>query len=149
MTEYAVWKAIVDYGLSQGWELLSACPPGGSVYICNRCCLIDRETGKRDEPDILFKHETILIAVECKPRLSGLTSNSRNSLNETDVEKLQRIAANFESGIYNEQLRINYGITKPFTLQLAIGYAKGSKDKLFLSTTIRRFIVSSNSVEFK
>lgn len=148
MTEYTVWRAIVDYGLSQSWELIGACPPGGSVYVCSRCCLIDPETGKRDEPDILFKAGTTLIAVECKPRLSGLISTSRNSLKETDVEKLQRIAENFKNGRYNEQLRANYGIKEPSTLQIALGYAKGIREKPFLNTTFHRFIITNNTVEY-
>jgi len=150
MTEYKVWRSIVDYGLSQGWELLGACPPGGSVYVCNRCCLIDPETGKRDEPDILFKNGTTLIAVERKPRLSGLISTSKNSLNETDAEKLLRIAANFNTGIYNKQLSENYGIIEPVTLQIALGYSKGIRDNHFsISESFHHFIVTNNTVEYK
>lgn len=149
MTEYRVWRAIVDYGLSQGWELIGACPPGGSVYVCNRCCLIDPETGKRDEPDILFKNGNMLIAVECKPRLSGLISTSKNSLNETDAEKLLRIAANFDAGKYDNQLKTNYGIKGPVTIQIALGYSVGSREKTFNSKSFHHFIVTDKAVEFE
>lgn len=142
MREYKVWSSVIDLGLRNGWKILGACPPGGSVYAYNRCCLIDQATGKRDEPDIMFASSTTLIIVECKPRLSQLIKKASASNEESDIEKLLRIYDNYMAGKYREQLLQNYDLNQDsYEIKLAIGYAKGKKDPAFCDDRFHLFAI--------
>lgn len=128
MTEFKVWKIIVDWIEDNGGTVFAACPPGSSVYDYKKFCIIDPITKKRDEPDILFVMDKKLYMVECKPTQKkcfsqGLKANS----NESDVDKLHRIKISWESGLYTQQMLDNYGIIpQDYKLCIGIGYATTS-----------------------
>ncbi len=125
MTEFQVWKTIVDWVEDQGGTVFAACPPGSSVYDYKKFCIIDLESKKRDEPDILFSIAQKLYIIECKPTQKkcfsqGLKANS----NESDVDKLHRIKTSWEKGHYIQQIINNYGIVpQNYQLCIGIGYA--------------------------
>lgn len=124
MTEFQVWRAIVDWAEDRGGTIYAACPPGSSVYDYPKFCLIDPETQKRDEPDILFTLDGILYFVECKPTLTGSMRRSRKGLSdENDMEKLRRIKAAYDNGNFHRQLFENYGVDpSSCRMKIAIGY---------------------------
>lgn len=124
MTEFQVWRTIVDWVEDQGGTVHAACPPGSSVYDYRKFCIIDPETRKRDEPDILFSLNGILYFMECKPTLSGSIRHGKKVLSdESDIEKLQRIKIAYDKGNYDRQLIENYSInTADYAMKIAIGY---------------------------
>lgn len=149
MTEFQVWRTIVDWVENQGGTVHAACPPGSSVYDCRKFCIIDPETRKRDEPDILFSLNGILYFMECKPTLSGSMRHGKKVLsNENDIEKLQRIKATYDKGTYDKQLIENYGInTADYAMKIAIGYAYNhSQPNIPLAGIIRYEINSDFSI---
>lgn len=124
MTEFQVWRRIVDWVEDQGGTIYAACPPGSSVYDYSKFCLIDPETQKRDEPDVLFTLNGLLYFMECKPTLVGsMRQGRRGLLDENDVEKLRRIKAAYDRGSYHRQLLENYGVDPSSRgMRIAIGY---------------------------
>lgn len=150
MTEFKVWRAIVDWVEDHGGVVFAACPPGSSVYDYIKFCLIDPKTKKRDEPDILFSLNDDLYIVECKPTLKASISRGiKMNSNESDVDKLLRVLDNCKSGNYDEQLQKNYGIDmKQYNVKIAIGYA-GRLDKVPVMNNGVINIVVQNSKEIK
>lgn len=124
MTEFQVWRRIVDWVEDQGGTIYAACPPGSSVYDYSKFCLIDPETKKRDEPDVLFALNGVLYFMECKPTLMGSMRPGRRALPaETDIDKLRRIKAAYDKGNYHRQLVENYGVDPSSRrMKIAIGY---------------------------
>lgn len=111
MREQEVWRKIVDWAKSEGYSVLAACPPGSSVYDYQRFCIVDTESGKRDEPDILMTKGDKIYFVECKTtKKDSLKVIEKAGMLESDVDKLIRIDKNAQRGIYNEQLAENYGL---------------------------------------
>lgn len=133
MTEFKVWRTIVDWVEDRGGVVYAACPPGSSVFDYDKFCIIDPVTQKRDEPDILFSMDNFLYIVECKPSLSGiLGKGNRIFSSENDVEKLRRIKSNYDNGNYEQQLLDNYGIiASNYRMKIAIGYAYTSRQPMF------------------
>jgi len=145
MTEYKVWSAIINWIIQNEGHVFGACPPGGSVYGYSRCCLVDVDLNKRDEPDIMFAIEHTIFLVECKPRLSGLLSTSLKPSEESDVDKLLRICDNWMSGKYREQLRANFQINQDdYRLQPTLGYAQGAREPKWWDARFLRLVLSSD-----
>jgi hypothetical protein len=93
--EFSVYLKTKDFFLNSNWEILCACPPGGTD--CNhKKCLFPRtdpqqKKGPRDEVDMaIFKNNTLGL-VECKPTLSD-SLERLNLLGESDLQKLNRIS---------------------------------------------------------
>lgn len=147
MTEFKVWRSIVDWVEDKGGIVYASCPPGSSVYDYRKFCIIDPITQKRDEPDILLSLGEILYFIECKPTLSNcLKRNTKLNSDESDVEKLQRIKNNYDAGNYNNQLLENYGIDcTNFKMEIAIGYATNHKITQNYNG-ITQFIVSADDM---
>lgn len=124
MREFVVWKAI-DTFLNEGAYIIDgSCPPGGSDFSSNRCCLTHPITSKQDEPDFMCHDNTVLLLIECKPTWAGLCNPNRGRNNESDIDKLRRLKACFLNGDYDEQLSENYGLSRPqFELRIAVAYA--------------------------
>lgn len=147
MTEFKVWRTIVDWVEDNAGCVIAACPPGSSVYDYKKFCLIDPVTGKRDEPDILFIFHDTVFFMECKPTLAGLKAKGlKASSDESDIEKLLRIRAIYDAGLYNQQLLDNYGVdTSRYPMCVAIGYAETKDGNYLAASDISQFIVSTNN----
>lgn len=147
MTEFKVWRSIVDWVEDMGGIVYAACPPGSSVYDYRKFCIIDPLTKKRDEPDILLSLGGILYFIECKPTLSNcLNKSTKLNNNESDIEKLLRIKQNYDAGNYDNQLLENYGVDcANFKMEIAIGYAI-NPNKNHDYNGITQFIVSPDDM---
>jgi hypothetical protein len=145
MREHEVWSRIITKGMDCGWQVICASPPGATSYEHPRSCLIDTRSGKRDEPDIIFLSNRSLIIVECKPTLAALLSSQSG---ESDCEKLLRIHYNFMTGLYNEQMRKNYGInlSDPYSIVIALGYGENKGKTIFEDARFIHLIVSGDDV---
>ena len=145
MTEYKVWRSIVDWVEDNGGRVIAACPPGSSVYDYKKFCIIDPVSGKRDEPDILFIWQNTVYFVECKPTLRGIYAKGlKQASDESDIDKLRRIEISYRSHHYDQQLLDNYGIdVNCYDFRLGVGYsAKGTCDELIAGIT--QFVVSDS-----
>lgn len=145
MTEFRVWRAIVDWVEDNGGRVIAACPPGSSVYDYKKFCIIDPISGKRDEPDILFIWQNTIYFVECKPSLRGICARGlKQASDESDIDKLRRIEVSYLAHHYDRQLFDNYGIdVNLFDFRLGVGFAaKGTSNKTFDGIT--QFVVSEN-----
>ncbi|MEK3900064.1 hypothetical protein [Paenibacillus sp. FSL R7-0179] len=145
MTEFTVWRAIVDWVEDGDGTVFAACPPGSSVYDYKKCCLIDPVSKKRDEPDIMFALGKDLFFVECKLTLSGILYKGNKLNGENDIDKLLRLKKTYMEFNYDQQLANNYGVdTSLYNLKLGIGYAEGKKVGEFQNIDIVHFIVDNN-----
>jgi hypothetical protein len=146
MTEFKVWRIIVDWVEDQGGTVYAACPPGSSVFDYDKFCIIDPISKKRDEPDILFSIGNNLYIVECKPTLSRILGKGKKYRNdESDVDKLHRIKKIYENGHYDQQLFDNYGITaKYYEMKIGIGYAATIRQPTYDCNDIIKFEIDSN-----
>lgn len=145
MTEYKVWRSIVDWIEDNGGHVIAACPPGSSVYDYKKFCIIDPISGKRDEPDILFIWQNTVYFVECKPTLSGIRAKGlKLASDESDIDKLRRIEISYRAHHYDQQLLDNYGIdVSRYDFRLGVGYAskKTSNESI---PGITQFVVSDS-----
>ena len=126
LSEFKVWKSIVEWIDEHGGKVIAGCPPGSSVYDYRKFCIVDPISGKRDEPDILFIWNEDIYIVECKSTLAGIKSKSQKvNSNENDIEKLQRIELWLNQGRYDRQLCDNFGIVLNDYkhIKIGIGYA--------------------------
>lgn len=146
MTEFKVWRTIVDWVEEQNGIVYAACPPGSSVFDYDKFCIIDPVSQKRDEPDILFSIGNILYIVECKPSLNGiLRKDKKKSNDENDIDKLRRIKTIYDKGNYEQQLLDNYGVqAKKFKLKIGVGFAYSARQPKFDFDGIVGFEVDSD-----
>lgn len=142
MTEFKVWRSIVDWVEDHGGSVIAACPPGSSVYSYKKFCLIDPVTGKRDEPDILLLWRNVLYFIECKPSLRGICAKGRKAgSDESDIDKLLRIEAAYHEHHYDKQLLENYGVNvNCFQMRIGVGYAS-QKESHDVMNGITQFVV--------
>lgn len=146
MTEFKVWRTIVDWVIDTGGLVYAGCPPGSSVFGYSRFCLIDPISSKRDEPDILFSLGDNLYIVECKPSLRKSISRGRRGNNcESDIDKLRRIYTSLLLGNYDDQFikNLNVDISK-YNKKIAIGFAQSKSDPDISFPDITRFIVNND-----
>lgn len=147
ISEFKVWKSIVDWIEDHGGIVVAACPPGSSVYDYNKFCLVDPISGKRDEPDILLLWEKYIFFIECKSTLSGIKSKrEKYNSNESDIEKLKRIKVWANQGRYDQQLLNNFNVklTDKTKLKIGIGYATSDIKKVKPIHDIIQFIVTED-----
>lgn len=149
MTEFKVWRSIVDWVEDNGGRVIAACPPGSSVYDYKKFCLIDLVTGKRDEPDILLIWQNELYFVECKPTLRGIyTKGLRQVSDESDIDKLRRMEVAFHAHHYDQQLLENYSIdVNRFNLRLGVGYAAKDSGYESIPGIIQFIVLDSCSIK--
>ena len=145
MTEFRVWRSIVDWVEDNGGRVIAACPPGSSVYDYKKFCIIDPISGKRDEPDILFIWQNTIYFVECKPTLRGICAKGlKQASDESDIDKLRRIEFAYRAHNYDQQLLDNYGIdVSCYDFRLGVGYA-ANKTQYESIEGITQFVVSDS-----
>lgn len=151
MTEFKVWRTIVDWVEDNGGKVFAACPPGSSVYDYKKFCLIDPISKKRDEPDILFALGNTLYIIECKPTLSGsMNRGLKINSEESDIDKLKRIYSILCNGNYNQQLKEIYGINlENYKIKIGIGYSETKNDVILSDSEIVEIIVNENNKMIK
>ena len=151
MTEFKVWRTIVDWVVDNGGIVFAACPPGSSVYDYKKFCLIDPISKKRDEPDILFALGNTLYIIECKPTLSGsMNRGLKINFEESDIDKLKRIYSILCNGNYNQQLKEIYGINlENYKVKIGIGYSETKNDVILSDLEIVEIIVNENNKKIK
>mgnify|MGYP000379359547 CR=1 FL=1 len=151
MTEFKVWRTIVDWVEDNGGIVFAACPPGSSVYDYKKFCLIDPISKKRDEPDILFALGNTLYIIECKPTLSGsMNRGLKINFEESDIDKLKRIYSILCNGNYNQQLKEIYGINlENYKVKIGIGYSETKNDVILSDLEIVEIIVNENNKKIK
>lgn len=151
MTEFKVWRRIVDWVEDNGGIVFAACPPGSSVYDYKKFCLIDPISKKRDEPDILFALGNTLYIMECKPTLSGsMNRGLKINSEESDIDKLKRIYSILCNGNYNQQLKEIYGINlENYKIKIGIGYSETKNDVILSDSEIVEIIVNENNKKIK
>ena len=151
MTEFKVWRTIVDWVEDNGGIVFAACPPGSSVYDYKKFCLIDPISKKRDEPDILFALGNTLYIIECKPTLSGsMNRGLKINFEESDIDKLKRIYSILCNGNYNQQLKEIYGINlENYKVKIGIGYSETKNDVILSDLEIVEIIVNEKNKKIK
>lgn len=147
MNEYNVWKYCTEYIENNGGKVFAACPPGGSS-IYPRCMLYNPTTRKRDEPDLLASIGSDLYIIEAKPSLEqSFKQGLKASSNESDYDKLVRIAKDYRTGVYDKQLQDNYLLNvNNFTMHIAITYNNQSASLIGPILGLAHFIVSDSGI---
>ena len=118
----------MDWAEDNDYLVIAACPPGSSVYDYRRFCIVDSQSGKRDEPDILMKKGQDVYIIECKvSQKDSLRIIEKARSSESDVDKLKRIKKSLDIGVYDKQLSTNYGIDRcNCRIHIAIGFYQNS-----------------------
>jgi len=144
MNEHDVWKYCVEYFENNGGKIHAACPPGGSS-IYPRCMLYNSITRKRDEPDLLATIGNDLYIIEAKQSLEqSFKQGLKASSNESDYDKLVRIAKDYNAGFYDKQLKENYLINvHNYSMHIAITYHSQSTVISGPTLGLDHFIVSN------
>jgi len=113
-SEYLVYSELIAHLLTNGWDIVCACPPAGTDLRFQKCNLSrpGAPRGVRDEVDITAVRHGLCLLIECKGSVAD-TLERVNREGETDVEKLQRIASTFTCGQLEAILRQAHGDQVP------------------------------------
>jgi len=126
--EFDVYLRLAHFLQDRNWEIICASPPGGTDNRFRKCLLPRREKGDekglRDEVDLTTHDGETIILAECKSKLSD-SLHQVNALDESDYDKLHRIANSFSPSKLSQLLHQASGLSLPsnpiIELVLAVG----------------------------
>ena len=118
--EFPIYQRAVGYLIGQDWSIICASPPGGTDRRFKKCLLprtvTSHERGLRDEVDVTAAKQSVVLLIECKPRLAHSLTRE-NTLGESDYHKLRRILLTYSPAKLKSTLERGHTILLPAVIK--------------------------------